>query len=221
MGRAATHSKRRDPYLGGLCFITDRYSCDLTPVEMTALVLRAGVKWVQYRDKDKDRCDFYRNALQLRELTRAFGAHLIINDHADIAAAVEADGVHVGQDDLPLKHARRIVGDNRIIGISTHSVREAVEAQAGGADYIGFGPVFETSTKDAAGEPKGASGIAEVQREVDIPVVAIGGIQRNCIQDLFQSGARAVAVASAILRGDDICCEAEEFIAAIKSCAGL
>jgi len=188
---------------------------------MAALVLKSGVRWIQYRDKNKDRLDYYRTALKLRELTSAYGAYLIINDYADIAAAIDADGVHVGQDDLPLSHARRIIGDKKIVGISTHSVKEAVEAQAGGADYIGFGPVFETSTKDGAGEPKGARKLAEVQREVDIPVVAIGGIQRECIQGLFQSGARAVAVASAILRGDDICCEAEEFICAIKGCAGL
>lgn len=218
MGRCNSQSNGRDPFLGGLCFITDRHSCDLTPIEMATFVLRAGVRWVQYRDKNKDRIDFYHNAMRLRELTRDFGACLIINDHADIAAAVDADGVHLGQDDLPLKEVRKIMGKDKMVGISTHNLQEAIEAQNGGADYIGFGPVYETTTKKAAGVPQGPERLAEIRGRVTIPVVAIGGINRDCIRDIFSSGARAVAVASAILKGRDICCETEEFITAIRQC---
>jgi thiamine-phosphate pyrophosphorylase len=187
---------------------------------MATFVLRAGVRWIQYRDKDKDRIDFYHNALLLRKLTHDFGACLIINDYADIAAAVDADGVHLGQDDLPLSEVRKIMGNDKLIGISTHNLQEAVEAQSGGADYIGFGPVYETVTKKAAGEPRGPGKLAEIRSRVNIPIVAIGGIRRDYVPDIFSKGARAVAVASAILRGEDICCETEEFISAIKECVG-
>lgn len=135
-------------YRGGLCFITDRTFTSLSFSELVTGVLAAGVTFVQYRDKGRTRRGIYEEALRLRELTLRSGATLIVNDHADIALAVGADGVHLGQDDLPLKEARRIMG-SRIVGISTHSLEEAVAAEAGGADYIGFGPVFQTVTKDA------------------------------------------------------------------------
>ncbi|MEJ2684260.1 MAG: thiamine phosphate synthase [Candidatus Sulfobium sp.] len=140
-------------YLNGICFITDRTYCSLSPHEMCMAALKGGVRFIQYRDKDRTRKEIYYEAVRLREMTLSAGAVLIINDHADIALAVNADGVHLGQDDLPLKEARKIMGD-RIIGISTHDLEQAEEAQSGGADYIGFGPVFETLTKDA-GNPKG------------------------------------------------------------------
>lgn len=193
--------KKTDPYLGGICFITDRNLCPLTCMEMTQAVLRAGIKWVQYRDKEKDRLAFYRTALGLREITRCYGASFVVNDHADIAAAVDADGIHLGQDDLPLKEARKLLGREKIIGISTHSVEEAIRAEEDGADYIGFGPVFETATKDA-GTPRGTGMLEEVRGRVNIPVVAIGGIDAGSVSEVLSSGAGAVAVASAVLRGD-------------------
>jgi len=186
--------------LSGICFITDRKYSSLPLQDMVTVVLRAGVKWVQYREKDLSRREIYANAVILRKLTRLFDASLIINDHADIALAVEADGVHLGQDDLPLKEARKIMG-SRIIGISTHSLAEAVEAERGGADYIGFGPVFHTTTKDA-GPPKGAGNIRVIKENVGIPVVAIGGINPDNVASVIRSGADAVAVATAICSGD-------------------
>ncbi|MBA3071571.1 MAG: thiamine phosphate synthase, partial [Nitrospirae bacterium] len=141
-------------YLNGLCFITGRKESCLTLKEIVTVVLSAGVRCIQYREKDKARRDIYREALMLRELTDKFGVSLIVNDYTDIALAVDADGVHLGQSDLPLKEARKIVGEERIIGISTHNLKQAIEAEKGGADYIGFGPVFHTKTKNA-GAPKG------------------------------------------------------------------
>jgi thiamine-phosphate pyrophosphorylase len=167
---------------------------------MVRLVLEAGVTFVQYREKDRTRREIYEEAVRLRELTRLFNAVLIINDHADIALAVEADGVHLGQDDLPLREARKIMGD-RIIGISTHSLDQAKDAEAGGADYIGFGPVFHTTTKDA-GAPKGVDIIRVIKQNVNIPVVAIGGIGPENLSSVLNSGADAVAVATAVCRGD-------------------
>jgi len=188
-------------YLGGLCFITDCKASKLSYEDMTLKVLRSGVRWVQYREKGKSRREVYEEADRLRKLTQDFNAVLIVNDHADIAMCVNAEGVHLGQEDLPLREARKIMGKNRIVGISTHSLEQAIEAEKGGADYIGFGPVFHTTTKDA-GRPKGVSILREVKKQVNIPVIAIGGINLENIQLVLDAGADAVAVASAILSGE-------------------
>jgi thiamine-phosphate pyrophosphorylase len=188
-------------YLGGVCFITDRRACILSCEEMALTVLKAGVKWVQYRDKEKSRREVYEQSVILRKLTRDFNAVFIVNDYADIALAVDADGVHLGQEDLPLREARKIMGRNKIIGISTHSLRQAEEADKEGADYIGFGPVFHTATKEA-GEPKGTEVLRDVKSAVRIPVVAIGGINLKNLNSVLDAGADAVAIASAILSGD-------------------
>jgi thiamine-phosphate pyrophosphorylase len=137
----------------------------------------------------------------LRSITRDFDAALVVNDHPDIALAAEADGVHLGQDDLPLREARKIMGKDAIIGISTHTIEQAIIAQKDGADYIGFGPIFHTTTKDA-GSPQGTDRLREVKKHIDIPVVAIGGINITNIRSVIEAGADAVAVASAILIGD-------------------
>jgi thiamine-phosphate pyrophosphorylase len=188
-------------YLGGLCFITDRRISQLSYEEMTLRALRAGVRCVQYRNKEQTRREIFRASERLRGITRDFDALLIINDHPDIALAADADGVHLGQDDLPLKEARQIMGKDRIIGISTHDPDQAAEAETSGADYIGFGPIFYTATKDA-GSPKGILTLREIKSKVRIPVVAIGGITLNNVGAVLESGADAVAVATAILEGD-------------------
>ncbi len=159
------------------------------------------MKWVQYRDKEKSRREIYEEAIILRKLTKEFNAVLIVNDYADIALAVDADGVHLGQDDLPIREAQKIMGKDKIIGISTHNLKQAIEAEKEGADYIGFGPVFYTLTKDA-GIPKGIDVLQEIKRHVQVPVVAIGGINIENIRSVLDTGIDAVAVASAILSGD-------------------
>jgi thiamine-phosphate pyrophosphorylase len=169
---------------------------------MSLAVLRTGVKWIQYREKDRTRKDMYGDAVKIREITKDHGAVFIVNDYADIALSVDADGVHLGQDDLPIKEARRIMGQKKIIGISTHNVEQAIAAKAEGADYIGFGPVFHTKTKQDAGSPKGTDMLREVKRQVRIPVIAIGGINLENLRSVLDTGVDAVAVASAILRGD-------------------
>jgi thiamine-phosphate pyrophosphorylase len=183
-----------------ICLIIDPSLSTLDPEEIALQALRAGVRFIQYREKEKTRGEIYSEAVKLRRAAADFGAALIINDHADIAAAVDADGVHLGQEDLPLREARKIMGE-RLIGISTHSPGEAAAAAAGGADYIGFGPVFYTSTKDA-GQPRGVAMVKEVKANVPVPVVAIGGITHCNILQVLEAGADAVAVASAILKGD-------------------
>jgi thiamine-phosphate pyrophosphorylase len=188
-------------YLGGLCFITDQKVSVLSYEDMTRRVLISGVRWVQFREKEKSKRKIYGEAIRLRRLTTDYNAVLIINDFPDIALCVDAEGVHLGQDDLPLKEARKIVGRNRIIGISTHSLEQAIKAEKNGADYIGFGPVFPTSTKDA-GKPKGIEMLHEVKNHVRIPVVAIGGINLENVMSVLHTGVEAIAVASAILQGD-------------------
>lgn len=186
--------------LSGLCVVTERKASGMSCEEMTVAALDAGAGWIQYREKEKNRREAYYEALKLRGLTRKARALFVVNDHADIALAVDADGLHLGQYDLPLHEARRVVG-KRIIGISTHSLPEAMLAEEEGADYIGFGPVFRTSTKDA-GEPKGVELLHEIRRYVKIPVVAIGGISLENLSSVLDAGADGVAVASGVFRGN-------------------
>ncbi len=168
---------------------------------------------MQYREKDKTRKEVFFEALRLREITRMFNACLIINDYADIALAVDADGVHLGQDDMPIREARSIMG-NRIIGISTHSVQEALEAERDGADYIGFGSIFPTATKEV-GTPKGVDGLRAVKLAASIPVIAIGGIRPGNVASVFESGCAGVAVSSGLLEGD-IKRNAQRFLASLR-----
>jgi thiamine-phosphate pyrophosphorylase len=183
-----------------LYLIIDASLSNLRPEEVALQALSAGVRLIQYRDKRKPRREIYSEAKKLRQCTKEFGATFIVNDHADIAAAINADGVHLGQEDLPLHEARKIMG-KKLIGISTHSLREAIDATVGGADYIGFGPIFFTSTKET-GPPQGVAMVREVKRHIAIPVVAIGGISRDNVLSVLDAGADVVAVASAILKGD-------------------
>ena len=200
-------------YLNGICFITDTKHNSLPVLKMVERVLLAGVKCIQYREKDLSRRTIFDTAVILRQLTAYFDATLIINDHSDIALAVDADGVHLGQDDFPLKEARKIMG-SKIIGVSTHDLLQAKQAEDGGADYIGFGPVFFTLTKDA-GTPKGVESIRMIKQNVTIPVIAIGGINSENVQAVIGAGADAVAVATAICRGD-IVSNAEHLMRSLK-----
>jgi thiamine-phosphate pyrophosphorylase len=188
-------------FLDGLCFITDRKVSRLSHKEMVVRALKAGIKWIQFRYKDGSRRETYKESGSLRNITNDFNAIFIINDHPDIALSVHANGVHLGQDDLPLKEARKIMGNGKLIGVSTHNLDQALDAERNGADYIGFGPVFDTVTKDA-GDPKGVHMLREIKNRVHIPVVAIGGINLENVKSVFAAGTDAVAVASAILSGD-------------------
>lgn len=164
--------------------------------------LEAGVRFFQYRNKRGTRREKYEVSLQLIPLAREAGALFIVNDHADIALAVDADGVHLGQDDLPIEHARNLLGSGKLIGISTHSSDQAKAAEAGGADYIGFGPVFRTSTKDA-GPVQGIETISVIRRMVSLPVIAIGGITLANVGEAVRAGADGVAVISSVLSAPD------------------
>lgn len=171
--------------------------------------LAAGVRLFQYRSKNASRRSIYEISVLLARIARDAGALFIVNDHADIAAAADADGVHLGQDDLPLECSRKVLAAGKIIGVSTHSVAQARAAEAAGADYIGFGPIFKTSTKDA-GQTQGIRNLSVIKHSVAIPVIAIGGINEANVQFVAQAGADGAAVISAVLAAPDITIAAEK-----------
>jgi thiamine-phosphate pyrophosphorylase len=139
----------------------------------------------------------------------------IVNDHPDIAIAVDADGVHLGQDDLPAEEARKLMGSGRIIGVSTHSIAQARAAESVGADYVGFGPVFPTETKDA-GPLQGIGALRQVRSAVTVPIIAIGGIRSGNIGDVLAAGADGAAVISAILGAPDISVASRQLVSCVK-----
>jgi thiamine-phosphate diphosphorylase len=184
------------------------------PEQAMTRALSAGISFFQYRNKRATRKTIYETARLLSSVAHQSHALFIVNDHADIAEAVDADGVHLGQDDLPIEQARKILGSGKIIGISTHSREQAMAAERSGADYIGFGPIFPTTTKDA-GELQGINTLKIVKSAVGIPLIAIGGITQKNIGDVIRSGADGAAVISAILSSDDITLASHEIMTII------
>ena len=188
----------------GLYLIADRQACGTRSLDdVVRAALAAGVRWVQYREKSSTRRARYEEALRLRQQTREAGAALIINDELDLAVAVEADGLHLGQEDLPLPVARRWLGAGRLIGVSTHTGEEARRAIEEGADYIAVGPIFATTTKPAR-PPVGPEAIRRVRALTGIPLVAIGGITPDNIGQVIRAGAAGAAVISALCGAADV-----------------
>lgn len=161
-----------------------------------------GATVIQLREKDISSKDFYAEAVALKKLCDRREVPLLINDRADIALAVDADGIHIGNGDIPLEAARQILGDDKIIGYSAGSVSEAIYAEKNGADYLGVGAVFPTSTKDDA-ENIGIDMLCKVRKAVNIPIVGIGGINGDNIDLLYGTGIDGVAVVSCIMASDD------------------
>ena len=171
--------------------------------EVVDAMLAGGVSVLQLRAKDRPADEFLGMALDARERTERAGCLFIVNDRVDIALAARADGVHLGQDDLPLEAARPLMGD-RVIGISTHSVEQAEEAERGGANYIGFGPMFPTRTKETGYASRGPAMLRSVRNRVRLPIVAIGGITAENVALTWGSGADAAAMISYLTRGEDV-----------------
>lgn len=166
--------------------------------------IKGGVTLLQLREKDASSREFYQIALQVRELAHSLGVPLIINDRLDIALAVDADGLHIGQDDLPAAVARRLLGPEKILGLSVSTVDEAVQGERDGADYLGAGAVYPTGSKDVETPPIGPKGLKEIKDAVSIPVVGIGGIKAANLAEVKDTGVDGVAVISAILGTPDI-----------------
>ena len=183
-----------------LYLVTDRtLSLGRSTVEVVRAAIRGGVSCVQLREKGCSTREFMDEARLLKALLAGTGVPLFINDRLDVALAAGADGVHLGQNDLPIADARRLVGNRMIIGISAESVADAIRAEAEGADYIGASPVFTTPTKTDTAPPLGLDGLRAIRRAVQLPLVAIGGIDANNAAQVLRAGADGLAVVSAIV----------------------
>lgn len=189
----------------GIYAITSEpHSLGRSNLEVVTEMLLAGIKIVQYREKKKKFGAMFDECVQLREMTRQAGALLIINDYIELALAVEADGVHIGQDDLPVSVVRRLLGPRYLIGVSTHSPEQAQAAVLDGADYIGVGPLFSTQTKEDVCAPVTLEYLDYVAHNLSIPFVAIGGIKVNNLAEVIQHGAKTVALVTEIVGSPDI-----------------
>jgi len=175
--------------------------------------LRGGVRAVQLREKDLSGRELHELACRLREITSRYGARLILNERLDIALAVGADGVHLGENSIPLRQARKVAGETMLIGASCHDREKALAAQDNGADFITFSPIFFTPSKAAYGEPVGTERLAEVCRLLRVPVFALGGIKRETVRTVLGYGAHGIALISAILATDEPERAAREMIA--------
>jgi thiamine-phosphate pyrophosphorylase len=162
-------------------------------IKVARSACEGGARIIQYRDKESSRKDMLRISDEIREITRKFNSLFIVNDFIDIALMSQADGVHLGQDDIPIVRAREMTPRDFIIGVSTHSLEQAIEAEKNGADYIGIGPVFATPTKDNY-SPIGLSVVEQVIKNVNISVVAIGGLNLENLDGLIEIGVRNAAI---------------------------
>lgn len=166
--------------------------------------IAGGVTVVQAREKNVTTREFYKIALEIKEITDKHNIPLIINDRIDIAQAVDATGVHLGQDDMPITLARNILGKDKIIGISVGNITEAKEAEECGANYVGIGAIFFTGSKKDIDTPIGISGLSEIVKNINIPSVAIGGVNKDNLSQVISTGTNGAAVISAILGNDNI-----------------
>jgi thiamine-phosphate pyrophosphorylase len=189
----------------GLYVITDEgQSRGLTHAQIAGLALKGGADVIQLRDKTMGGRGLMRQAREIRNFTKEAGKLFIVNDRLDIALACGADGVHLGQEDMALEDARAIVPESFIIGLTVHDVREAIEAESGGAAYIGLSPIFQTGSKADAGAACGVGMISAVKNAISIPVVAIGGIGPSNAREVLEAGADGLAVISAVVGQQDI-----------------
>jgi thiamine-phosphate pyrophosphorylase len=183
-----------------------------SPDTVLRQLLQGGAKLIQLRAKVMPSRDFIRLAQTARDMTISFNCKLIVDDRIDIALGSGADGVHLGQEDLPLQVGRKLLGD-KVIGISTHSLEQAREAEANGADYIGFGPIFGTATKNTGYTARGLEMLARVRAAVALPIVAIGGITEANVQEIWRAGADSAAIISDILKTDQVAAKVSAILA--------
>jgi thiamine-phosphate pyrophosphorylase len=187
----------------GLILITNRNICEAKLVDIISQAIDGGVGTVQLREKDLSSVELYVLASEIREITREKGVNLIINDRVDIALAVDADGVHLGWQSLGIEIVRTMIGQDKLLGFSAHNLQQAVKAENSGADYVTISPIFDTAYKDYFIEPLGVEKIGEIKEEIDIPVIALGGINENNVNDVLENGADGIAVMSAILQSEN------------------
>lgn len=196
--------------------VTDAaWTGEKTLIQQVKEALEGGITFLQLREKHLSEEEFLREAVEIKRLTDQYQIPFVINDNIEIAQKAGADGVHVGQDDMPVEEVRKILGEDKIIGVSAHNVEEAVRAEQGGADYLGVGAVHTTATK----ENTSAVSMEEMKKicqTVSIPVVAIGGIKKNNMNVLSGTGVDGIAVVSAIFAAKNIKEETKELLEAVK-----
>jgi thiamine-phosphate pyrophosphorylase len=201
-----------------LYLITDRKQTgDIVLTDIIEEALKGGVRAIQLREKDLSSRELYELAFELRKLTNRYDARLFINDRIDIALAVDADGVHLGLNSMPLHRVRRIVGSNKLIGLSCHNQVNAIMAQENGADFITFGPVYYTASKAQYGKPVGIEKLEVVSHLLQIPVLALGGIKKGNIHEVMAAGASGISLVSAVIANDNPRRAAEEMIAMLPT----
>jgi thiamine-phosphate pyrophosphorylase len=193
----------------GYYFITEAALSRAGNLSDVAAAVAAGVRVVQYRQKQGRTRDLVAEARQLRQLCRHI--RFLINDRVDLALEVGADGVHLGQEDIAYHEARKLLGPDKIIGVTVHTVAEALAAQAAGADYLGVSPIFVTATKTDAGAPTGVALLAEIRRRVRLPLAAIGGITLANAPAVIEAGADAVCAIAAVVTRPEVKAEIDQF----------
>lgn len=186
------------------CITAENLSKGRSNIDVVKAMIDGGAKIIQYREKYREINTRYQECLKIREITKQAGVMFIINDNIDIALLVKPDGVHIGQDDLPIKQVRKLVGENMIIGLSTHSPLQANKAVEDGADYIGVGPIYSTKTKDNVCAPVGLEYIDYVVKNINIPYVAIGGIKEINMHEVINHNAKCICMVSEIVGADSI-----------------
>lgn len=201
-----------DPPIGRLHFLTDfHFQQRYGHAQLAALAIQGGVDVVQFREKrGTTRSKLFELAGTV-EVCAELGATLLVDDDLALAQAVDADGIHLGLDDLPIADARRVLSNDKIIGATASTVAEARRAQAAGADYVGFGPVFPTSSKSSPMPVRGLNGLAACCEAVDIPVIAIAGISPDSVDAIVAAGAHGIAVMTAISTSKDVASAAAAF----------
>ncbi|MBC8313487.1 MAG: thiamine phosphate synthase [Candidatus Cloacimonetes bacterium] len=188
--------KKIDKHIGLYFIIDGNFTRDF--VGMTKLAIDLGVKIIQYRDKNVGLSEMLKNAIKIRELTKKSETIFIVNDNVDVALKSDADGIHIGKEDAKYEYARKLL-PNKIIGISADNLEESLFAEKNGADYIGLGPIFPTSTKPDAGQIIGIKKLSEIVKLIQIPVIAIGGINLKKLESVLATKVSGVAIISAIL----------------------
>lgn len=204
--------------LGGLYLVADRAaSAERSIIDVVRAAIRGGLRMLQYRDKSASRREAFAVASQLREIARPARVIFLINDDVDLALAVESDGVHLGQEDLPLPEARKILGPTRLIGVSAREIPAIRQAAEQGADYIAIGPIFRSRVKQAV-PPLGCRMIREARQLTDRPLFGIGGIDSSNACEVIRAGADGVAVISALHDQDDIEAATRKFLKVLSEC---
>lgn len=202
-----TQTQQKPVFPAGLYGITaEKFSLGRNNIDVVRAMIASGISIIQYREKrpEKSFALMLEECRAIRQLTKEAGVLFIINDYPDIAQLVDADGVHVGQDDFPVADVRRLIGENKLIGLSTHSPEQELAARSSGADYIGVGPIYATATKDDVCAPVGLDYLDYVAKNSPLPFVAIGGIKEHNLPEVRQHGARTFALVTEIVSSPDI-----------------